>query len=65
MRTFIIKRKEAATLKNLFFNTEISFSDNTTIYAGLLFLRKKEEKKYLSTLKCKNFYEVIGVTINK
>ena len=49
----------------MLFDREITFSDNGKVYAGLLFFRKKDAQKYLETFEYKQFYEVIGITIDK
>jgi hypothetical protein len=64
MRVYIIKSKGAATWYNMFFDRTVTFSDQTKISIGILFFRKKEAMKYLNTLEYKEFYEVVGATIN-
>lgn len=65
MRAFVIKHRGKTIWQNMTFERELTFSDNTKIYAGLLFFRKKDAKKYLETFEYKEFYEVVGVTIDK
>ena len=65
MRAFIIKHTGKSICQNMMFDRELSFSDGEKVFAGLLFFRKKDAKKYLETFQYKEFYEVIGVTIDK
>ena len=65
MRAFAIKHTGKTILQNMLFDREIIFSDNDKVFAGLLFFRKKDAQKYLDTFEYKQFYEVIGVTIDK
>jgi hypothetical protein len=65
MRAFAIKHKGKSIWQNMMFDREISFSDGDKVFAGLLFFRKKYAKKYLETFQYKEFYEIIGVTIDK
>ena len=65
MRAYTIKHKGKTIWQNMVFDREITFSDNSGIYAGLIFLRKKDAKKYLGTYEYKEFYEVIGLTVDK
>lgn len=65
MRAFIIKHKGKSIWQNMLFDREITFSDKDKVFAGLLFFRKKDAKKYLETFEYKQFYEIVGVTIDK
>jgi len=65
MRAYTIKHQGKTIWQNMQFDREISFSDGDKIFAGLLFFRKKDAKKYLETFEYKQFYEVVGVTIDK
>ena len=66
MRAYTIKHKGKTIWQNMVFDREITFSDNSGIYAGLMFLRKKDAKKYLEAFcEYKEFYEVIGITVDK
>lgn len=65
MRAFAIKHIGKTIWQNMFFNREITFSDNDKVYAGLLFFRKKDAQKYLETFEYKEHYEVVGMTIDK
>jgi hypothetical protein len=67
MRAYTIKRKGKKTWQKMIFEKEITFSENhtITIYAGDIFFRKKDAKEYLGTFKYPEYYEVIGVTIDK
>lgn len=65
MRAFAIKHKGKSILQNMTFDREITFSDGHKVYTSLLFMRKKDAKKYLDTFQWKDFYEVIGVTIDR
>ena len=47
------------------FDRELTFSDGDKIYAGLVFFRKKDAEKYLQTFDYKEYYEVIGATVDK
>lgn len=65
MRAFTIKRRGKTIWQNMMLDRELTFSDENKIYVGLLFFRKKDAKKYLDTFQYKEYYEVIGVTIDK
>jgi len=65
MRAFVIKHTGKTIWQNILFDREITFSDKDKIYAGLLFFRKKDAQKYLETFEYKQFYEIVGVTIDK
>lgn len=65
MRAFVIKHTGKTIWQNMLFDREITFSDDEKVFAGLLFFRKKDAKKYLKTFEYKQLYEVIGVTIDK
>jgi len=65
MRAFAIKRNGKSIWQNMIFDTEITFYDGDKVFAGLLFFRKKDAKKYIETFQYKEFYEIIGVTIDK
>lgn len=65
MRAFIIKRRGKTIWQNMMLDRVLTFSDEDKIYVGLLFFRKKDAKKYLDTFQYKEYYEVIGVTIDK
>lgn len=65
MRAFTIKRRGKTIWQNMMFDRVLTFSDEDKIYVGLLFFRKKDAKKYLDTFQYKEYYEVIGVTIDK
>lgn len=65
MRAFTIKRRGKTIWQNMMFDRVLTFSDEDKIYVGLLFYRKKDAKKYLDTFQYKEYYEVIGVTIDK
>jgi hypothetical protein len=63
MRAYTIKRKGKTTW---YLKKEIIFSDNHTFYAGyIIFFRKKDAEKYLGTFPYPEYYEVIGLTIDK
>jgi hypothetical protein len=64
MRVFIIKHKGANTWGNMFFDRELTFSDGNTIHAGMLFFRKKDAQAYLRSLEFKEYYEVVGATVD-
>ena len=66
MRAFALKHKGKSIWQNMMFDRELTFSDGEKVFAGLLFFRKKDAKKYLETFKYyKEYYEIIGVTIDK
>lgn len=65
MRAFALKHKGKSILQNMMFDRELTFSDGDKVFAGLLFFRKKDAKKYLETFQYKECYEIIGVTIDK
>ena len=65
MRAFIIKFKGKTIWQNMLIEHKLTFNDGYEIYAGTLFFRKKDAKKYLNTFEYKEFYEVVGATIDK
>ena len=65
MRAYTIKHTGKTILQNMVFEKSLTFEDGQKIFAGYLFYRKKDAKKYLDTFKWKEYYEVIGVTIDK
>lgn len=65
MRAYTLKLKGKSIWQNIMFDRKITFSDSECVFVGLLFLRKKDAKKYLATLEYTKYYEIIGVTIDK
>ena len=65
MRAYIIKFKGKTILRNMLTEHKLTFNDGYEIYARTLFFRKTDAKKYLNTFEYKEFYEVVGVTIDK
>ena len=65
MRAYILKRKGKTWLGNMFFGSTFTFEDEHKCYVDNLFYTKKDAQKYLGTLSYKEYYEVIGVTIDK
>jgi len=65
MRAYTLKHKGKSILQNMMFDRELTFSAGEKVFAGLLFFRKKDAKKYLETFQYKEHYEIIGVTIDK
>ncbi|HOV88946.1 MAG TPA: hypothetical protein PLB74_02740 [Candidatus Paceibacterota bacterium] len=61
----IIKFKGKTIWQNVLRDYKFTFNDGDEIYVGTLFFSKKDANKYLETLKYKEFYEVVGVTIDK
>lgn len=64
MRIYIVKRKGVNRWYNIFLNKEMIFEDGDIVHAGLLFIRKMDANKYLQTLNFKEFYEVVGATLD-
>lgn len=64
MRVYLIKHKGAAIWQNMYFDKEVTFSDGNKINMGLLFFRRKDALAYLETLSYKEFYEVVGATVD-
>ncbi len=65
MRAFALKHKGKSIWQNMVFDKELTFSDGKVVFAGMLFFRKKDAKKYLDTFEYKKYYEVIGLTVDK
>jgi fumarylacetoacetate (FAA) hydrolase family protein len=65
MRAFIIKHKGKTHRGNMLYDSSFEFPDGEKMYVGTLFFRKKDAKKYLETFKYKEFFEVVGVTIDE
>ena len=59
MRAFALKHKGKSIWQNMMFDRELIFSDGDKVFAGLLFFRKKDAKKYLETFKYKEYYDDI------
>lgn len=65
LRVFLIKHKGAVIWQNISLDREIVFSDGGKVFASLVFFRKKDAEAYLRTLGYKDFYEVVGATVDK
>ena len=65
MRIYLIKHTGATIWQNMYFDREFTFTDNNKIHSGILFFRKKDAEAYLKTLEYKEFYEVVGATVDK
>ena len=65
MRVYLVKHTGATIWQNMYFDRELTFSDGNKINAGLLFFRKKDAEAFLKTLEYKQFYEVVGATVDK
>lgn len=64
MRVFLIKHKGANAWYNVHLDREFTFTDDTKILTGILFLRKKDAVSYLQTIPSPSNYEVVGATID-
>jgi len=64
MRVFLVKRKGATYLGNMYFDSNITFSDGNKITTGILFFRKKDAQAYLKSIGYNEFYEVVGATVD-
>ena len=65
MRAYTIKRTGATIWQNMVFEKSIEFSNEKLVYAGYLFFRKKDAKEYLKTFTYPEYFEVVGMTIDK
>jgi len=65
MRAFIIKHTGKTIWQNMMLDREIKFTDESKVFAGLIFFRKKDAQKYLNTFEYKQYYEIIGLTVDK
>jgi hypothetical protein len=67
MRAYTIKHKGATILNNFIFEKKITIesANKDTFYIGYLFYRKRHAKAYLDTFKYKEFFEIVGVNIDK
>lgn len=63
MRIFLIKHKGATIWQNLSLDTKITIGDDT-VFAGKYFARKKDADLYLSVSIYKDYYEVVGATVD-
>lgn len=63
--SILIKHKGATIWQNMFFDREFTFAENNKIHSGILFFRKKDAELYLKTFEYKEFYEVVGATVDK
>ena len=65
MRAYIIKHKGKTWWGNLILDYSHVFSDNSKIYTSTMYIKRKDAVKYLNTLEYNEFYEVVGLTIDK
>lgn len=65
MKVYIIKRKGGAHWYNFCLESVLTFQHGEKIYAGKVFLRKKDALKHLRTFDYPHFYEVVGATVDK
>lgn len=63
MRGYIIKRKGVLQWYNTRIEKIIRINDRE-IYADFIFYKKKDAKMYLETFPYKEYYEIIGVTLD-
>lgn len=61
MRAYTIKHKGATILQNI----TMEFLQEHELYVGMIFFRKKDAMQYINTFEYKQFFEVIGLTIDK
>lgn len=62
MNLWLVKRTGADWWGNYMHDRELTFTDDTTVYAQMAFYRRKDATKYLKTLTYPEFYEVIKAT---
>jgi hypothetical protein len=66
MRAFTIKHKGKTHALNIVTESSFTIGEKQRIYTGLLFFRKKDARAYLETYgEVKEFFEVVGMTIDK
>lgn len=65
MRAYTIKHTGKSIWQNIVFEKELTFADGDKIFCGYLFFRKKDAKKYLESFEYKDFYEVVGLTVDR
>ena len=65
MRIYLIKRKGSTYWWNMVLDRSITFDDKTKIFCDFIFYRKKDAQKYLNTFEYKEYFEVVGATIDK
>ena len=65
MRVFLIKHKGASIWQNMYFDRQVTFSNDNKIPIGILFFKKKDAEAYLKTLNLHDLYEVVGATVDK
>ena len=63
MRIFVIKRKGDKIWYN-FCDGLIQLSDGKKLNCGRFFLRKKDAQTYLDTWENKDYFEVVGATVD-
>ena len=63
MKIFFIKRKGKLTAGNMSYARLLVFADQSQVYCDLMFYRKKDAKKYLSSFKHSLYFEIYGVEI--
>ena len=56
-------RDAARIANNLELTRLLEFSDNSKVWAGMYFWRKKDAKKYLDTYEYKQFFEIVTAEI--
>lgn len=64
MRIYTIKHKGATIWHNMYFYKQMSI-ENKNINIGLLFFRRKDAKLFLDSLPYKDYYEIVGASIDK
>ena len=65
MRIYLIKRKGSTYWWNMVLDRSITFADETKVFCDFIFYRKKDAQKYLKTFEHKEYFEVVGATIDK
>ena len=65
MRLYTIKHKGKTHLANMVYDASYEFPDGEKIYVGTFFFRKKDAEKYRKTLKYADFFEVVGMSVDK
>ena len=65
MRIYLIKRKGSTYWWNMVLDRSITFEDKTKIFCDFIFYRRKDAIKYLNTFEHKEYFDVVGATIDR
>jgi len=65
MKAYTIKSSGATITRNILWVVRHDLKGDDWYHTGIIFFKKKDAKKYLETLKYKEFYEIVALNIDK